>query len=118
ADEINRLPIYRQKKLIKKEIRDNDSLVLVGETGSGKTTQVPKFVFQANINRYKCIAVTQPRRVAAVSLAKRVAVELGSELGHTVGYIVRFDSNTSTNTRIIFMTDGMLLREALLDPLL
>ncbi|KFP34349.1 Putative ATP-dependent RNA helicase DHX33, partial [Colius striatus] len=90
----------------------------IGETGSGKTTQVPQYLYEAGVGRQGIIAVTQPRRVAAIALATRVSDEKKTELGKLVGYSVRFDDLTSDETRIKFLTDGMLLREALGDPLL
>ncbi|NWQ81030.1 DHX33 helicase, partial [Columbina picui] len=90
----------------------------LGETGSGKTTQLPQYLYEAGIGRQGIIAVTQPRRVAAISLATRVSDEKKTELGKLVGYTVRFDDLTSDETRIKFLTDGMLLREAIGDPML
>ncbi|KAL9420589.1 hypothetical protein AB3S75_038205 [Citrus x aurantiifolia] len=113
------LPIASVEKRLVEEVRKNDILIIVGETGSGKTTQLPQFLFHAGFCRDgKLIGVTQPRRVAAVTVAKRVAEESGVELGQRVGYSIRFDDRTSTSTRIKYMTDGLLLREALLDPYL
>ncbi|KAI8022026.1 Pre-mRNA-splicing factor ATP-dependent RNA helicase DEAH10 [Camellia lanceoleosa] len=107
-----------EKRLVE-EVKSNDILIIVGETGSGKTTQLPQFLFNAGFCRDgKIIGITQPRRIAAVSVAKRVAEECGVELGQKVGYSVRFDDMTSSSTRIKYMTDGFLLREALLDPYL
>uniref|UniRef100_A0A8C9KEM8 RNA helicase n=1 Tax=Panthera tigris altaica TaxID=74533 RepID=A0A8C9KEM8_PANTA len=88
------------------------------ETGSGKTTQLPQYLYEGGIGRQGVIAVTQPRRVAAVSLASRVSDEKRTELGKLVGYSVRFDDISSEDTRIKFLTDGMLLREAISDSLL
>lgn len=109
------LPITVVKDALMEEVRKSESLVVVGETGSGKTTQIPQFLYRAG---YGNIAVTQPRRVAAISIANRVAAEIGCEVGDTVGYSVRFEDATSRATRIKYMTDGMLLREAMLDPTL
>jgi ATP-dependent RNA helicase DHR2 len=97
-------------------------MILVGETGSGKSTQVPQFLLQERWCS-GCVAITQPRRVAAVSLARRVAQEMGSPLGAAspasrVGYSVRFDTSVSPGTRIKFLTEGMLLQEMLRDPYL
>uniref|UniRef100_A0A8B9IQ86 RNA helicase n=1 Tax=Anser cygnoides TaxID=8845 RepID=A0A8B9IQ86_ANSCY len=97
---------------------DSNVFVNPGETGSGKTTQIPQYLYEAGIGRQGVIAVTQPRRVAAISLATRVSDEKRTELGKLVGYTVRFDDLTSDETRIKFLTDGMLLREAIGDPLL
>lgn len=90
----------------------------MGETGSGKTTQIPQFLFQTNVSHKGIIAVTQPRRVAAISISTRVAKEMKTELGDVVGYTVRFEDHTTRNTKIKFVTDGSLLREALSDRLL
>jgi ATP-dependent RNA helicase DHR2 len=114
------LPIWPQAEAIKAALRKNNILVLTGETGSGKSTQVPQFL----INEPWCtkrIAITQPRRVAAISLARRVAEEIGSFMGNQsptarVGYSVRFDNATAASTKIKFLTEGMLLQEMLRDP--
>jgi ATP-dependent RNA helicase DHR2 len=95
-------------------------MLLVGETGSGKSTQVPQFLLDEKWCK-GCIAITQPRRVAAISLAKRVAEEMGTPLGSSspaskVGYSVRFDTSVSPSTKIKFLTEGMLLQELLRDP--
>ncbi len=115
------LPIWKHSSNIRQALRGaRDVLLLVGETGSGKSTQVPQFLLTEDWCR-KCIAITQPRRVAAISLAKRVAEEMGSLLGSAsptskVGYSVRFDTSISPCTRIKFLTEGMLLQEMLRDP--
>lgn len=113
------LPIWSHRQHICEALRHNDVLVLSGETGSGKSTQVPQFLLDQAWLSGK-IAVTQPRRVAAITLARRVAEEMGSPLGSSspaskVGYSVRFDDNTSPSTRIKFLTEGMLLQEMLRD---
>ncbi len=93
-------------------------LVFVGETGSGKTTQIPQYVLYdevPHLNR-KLIACTQPRRVAAMSVAQRVANELDVELGEEVGYSIRFENRTGPKTLLKYMTDGQLLRESMHDP--
>lgn len=113
------LPIASVEKRLVEEVRKNDILIIVGETGSGKTTQIPQFLFDAGFCLDgKVIGITQPRRVAAVTVAKRVSEECGVELGQKVGYSIRFDDATSSSTRIKYMTDGLLLRESLLDPFL
>ncbi|OCL13746.1 putative ATP-dependent RNA helicase [Glonium stellatum] len=115
------LPIWSHAAEIKEGLRGpKDVMLLVGETGSGKSTQVPQFLLDEPWCK-GCIAITQPRRVAAISLARRVAEEMGSLLGSSspsskVGYSVRFDNSTSPNTRIKFLTEGMLLQEMLRDP--
>ncbi|KAK2736004.1 hypothetical protein FQN57_000897 [Myotisia sp. PD_48] len=113
------LPISRHRQSLLYAIETYPVVILVGETGSGKTTQLPQFLDQAGwSNNNKQIAVTQPRRVAATSVAARVAEEMHCELGQEVGYSIRFEDVTSAVTRIKFLTDGLLLREALVDPLL
>ena len=87
----------------------------MGETGSGKTTQLTQYLLEDGFGRYGVIGCTQPRRVAAVSVAKRVSEEMGVELGSTVGYSIRFEDCTSNQTLIKYMTDGVLLRESLND---
>ncbi|TFK52357.1 P-loop containing nucleoside triphosphate hydrolase protein [Heliocybe sulcata] len=113
-----RLPIAQGREALIEQIRNNDVTVLLGETGSGKTTQVPQYILESGIAGPGIIAVTQPRRVAATSLAARVAAEQGTTLGGLVGYSVRFDEVAGPDTRIKYMTDGMLVRELLSDPLL
>ncbi|KAL6983323.1 Pre-mRNA-splicing factor ATP-dependent RNA helicase DEAH10, partial [Sarracenia purpurea var. burkii] len=113
------LMIFVVEKRLVDEVQNNNILIIVGETGSGKTTQLPQFLFNAGFcHDGKIIGITQPRRVAAVSVAKRVAEECDVELGQRVGYSIRFDDMTSNSTRIKYMTDGLLLREALLDQYL
>lgn len=148
------LPIFAHADEIRRDLRRTDVMLLVGETGSGKSTQVPQFLIDEEWCRPRtvqvpvssssqsegdsgaaddgkrrmesatvggCIAITEPRRVAAVSLAKRVADEMGTPLGSStpaskVGYSVRFDTSTSPSTRVKYLTDGMLLQEMLSDP--
>jgi len=114
------LPVVERREEIIAAIRENQVVVVVSDTGSGKTTQLPKMVaealeisnFKSQISsKRKIIGCTQPRRIAAVSVAKRVAEELAVPLGGFVGYQVRFDDKTSRETRIKFMTDGILLAE-------
>lgn len=113
------LPIASVEKRLVEEVRKNDTLIIVGETGSGKTTQLPQYLYNGGFcHDGRTIGITQPRRVAAVTVAKRVAEECGVELGQKVGYSIRFEDVTSISTRIKYMTDGLLLREALLDPYL
>lgn len=91
--------------------------MIVGETGSGKTTQITQYLLEAGYGRQGMIGCTQPRRVAAVAVAKRVAEEMDKELGSLVGYAIRFEDVTTKGvTKIKYMTDGVLLRESLTDP--
>jgi ATP-dependent RNA helicase DDX35 len=113
------LPIYEHRAAILHAIESHGVTIVVGETGSGKSTQIPQFVHEAGWTRDgMLVCCTQPRRVAAVSLATRVAEEMGVEVGREVGYEVRFESACSTRTRVMYLTDGMLLRQLLIDPLL
>uniref|UniRef100_A0A8R1HNX8 RNA helicase n=1 Tax=Caenorhabditis japonica TaxID=281687 RepID=A0A8R1HNX8_CAEJA len=110
------LPIFALKKNLMEAMINNQILVVVGETGSGKTTQMTQYAIEAGLGRRGKIGCTQPRRVAAMSVAKRVAEEYGCKLGSEVGYTIRFEDCTSQDTIIKYMTDGMLLRECLIDP--
>ncbi|OAL03803.1 P-loop containing nucleoside triphosphate hydrolase protein [Phaeosphaeriaceae sp. SRC1lsM3a] len=113
------LPIAQLKDQLLYTIETFPVTIVVGATGSGKTTQIPRFCLDAGwCADGKQIAVTQPRRLAATSVAARVAEELGTPLGQGVGYSIRFEDVTSANTQIKFVTDGLLLREMLVDPLL
>ncbi|MBA0717867.1 hypothetical protein Golax_005645 [Gossypium laxum] len=118
------LPVWQQKEEFLQVLRANQSLVLVGETGSGKTTQIPQFVLDAvdietpDKRRKMMIACTQPRRVAAMSVSRRVAEEMDVTIGEEVGYSIRFEDCSSARTVLKYLTDGMLLREAMTDPLL
>lgn len=101
------------------EIRKNNTLILIGETGSGKTTQIPQLLLSAGMTGASgCIGITQPRRVAAMSVARRVAQEQNTVAGRLVGYCVRFEDVTSAQTRIKYLTDGMMVREAMTDEVL
>jgi pre-mRNA-splicing factor ATP-dependent RNA helicase DHX15/PRP43 len=113
------LPVYEHKEQVIKTVRENQIVVLVGETGSGKTTQIPQFMVESGICTGKqLVGCTQPRRVAAISVAQRVADEMDVQLGQHVGYNIRFEDVTSPQTVLKYLTDGMLLREAMTDPLL
>ncbi|KAL9096858.1 MAG: hypothetical protein Q9165_000822 [Trypethelium subeluteriae] len=111
------LPVHSQRDEFLRMYESSQILVFVGETGSGKTTQIPQFVLfddQPHLHR-KMVACTQPRRVAAMSVAQRVATEMDVTLGEEVGYSIRFEDKTSPSTMLKYMTDGMLLREAMND---
>ncbi|GJS34756.1 pre-mRNA-splicing factor ATP-dependent RNA helicase DEAH1-like protein isoform X1 [Tanacetum coccineum] len=110
------LPMYPYRESLLKAVEDHQILVIVGETGSGKTTQIPQYLHEAGYTKRGMIGCTQPRRVAAMSVAARVAQEMGVKLGHEVGYSIRFEDCTSDKTVLKYMTDGMLLREFLGEP--
>ena len=110
------LPVFAERSAFLRLITDNQVVVLVGETGSGKTTQIPQYLHEAGFSEVGRIGCTQPRRVAAMSVAARVAQEMGTALGRKVGYSIRFEDCTSDETIIKYMTDGMLLRELLTEP--
>lgn len=110
------LPVYQYRDELLDAVEKYQVLIVVGETGSGKTTQLPQYLHEAGYTKgNKMIGCTQPRRVAAVSVATRVADEVGTRLGDKVGYSIRFDEKSSENTVIKYMTDGMLVREFLTD---
>jgi pre-mRNA-splicing factor ATP-dependent RNA helicase DHX15/PRP43 len=107
------LPIFEAKDTIKSMIVNHQIVLLVGETGSGKTTQLPQYICE--LFPTGMIACTQPRRVAAMSVAQRVAEEMDVRLGEEVGYHVRFDRRCGPSTKVLYLTDGMLLREFMSD---
>ncbi|CAE8625044.1 unnamed protein product [Polarella glacialis] len=110
------LPVYLYKAQLLEAIRDYQVLIVVGETGSGKTTQIPQYLHEVGYSKIGKIGCTQPRRVAAMSVAARVSQEVGCKLGHDVGYNIRFEDCTTDRTVIEYMTDGMLLRSFLNEP--
>ncbi|XP_033106821.1 putative pre-mRNA-splicing factor ATP-dependent RNA helicase PRP1 [Anneissia japonica] len=117
------LPVFEYKEKFMEMLDKYQVTVLVGETGSGKTTQIPQWCLEYVRVKYalankKGVACTQPRRVAAMSVAQRVADEMDIMIGNEVGYSIRFEDCTSNKTILKYMTDGMLLREAMTDPLL
>ncbi|KNC49585.1 DEAH box polypeptide 16 [Thecamonas trahens ATCC 50062] len=113
------LPIFSGRKKLIKALRATQVAVVVGETGSGKSTQLPQYLFEAGmVNARSRVAITQPRVVAATSVAARVAAEVGTRVGDVVGYRVRFEHRCSAGTVIKFLTDGMMLREAIADDAL
>ena len=109
------LPIFSKRDEIVSSIRNNQVTLICGDTGCGKTTQVPQYIYEENLHNNKTIGVTQPRRIAAMTVSKRVAEEFGCNYGETVGYEIRFESMTTKETKIKFMTEGILLREMTLD---
>jgi HrpA-like RNA helicase len=110
------LPIFKLRQELLDAIASNQVLIVVGETGSGKTTQIPQYLVEAGYAQVGKIGCTQPRRVAAMSVAARVAEEMGCVLGGDVGYQIRFEDCTSERTVVKYMTDGMLLREFMTNP--
>lgn len=112
------LPVAQKHDEIIEAIKNNQVLIIAGETGSGKTTQIPKMCLEAGLGLHGLIGHTQPRRLAARAVSTRIAQELGEELGHSVGYKVRFTDVTSENCYIKLMTDGILLSETASDRLL
>ena len=109
------LPICREKDNIIRLISENSVVIVSGETGSGKTTQLPKFCLEAGRGLEGRIACTQPRRIAAITVAARIAEEIGQQTGESAGYRIRFSDKTSEETVIKMVTDGMLLSEAQTD---
>lgn len=119
------MPVLAFKEKIIDHLIEDNFIVVVGETGSGKTTQIPQYLLDSE--RFKKlftdgrnlrVAITQPRRVAAVAMARRVSQERGTRLGEDVGYTIRFEDQSSADTSLRYMTDGCLLRECLSDPTL
>jgi len=110
------LPIFKLRNELLQAIHDNQVLIVIGETGSGKTTQITQYLAEAGYTSRGMVGCTQPRRVAAMSVAKRVAEEFGCRVGQEVGYAIRFEDQTCPETLIKYQTDGMLLREVLNDP--
>ncbi len=111
------LPVYQLREEFLAAVAEYQVLIVVGETGSGKTTQVPQFLHEAGYTKGGMkVGCTQPRRVAAMSVASRVADEMGVRVGREVGYSIRFEDATSEATVLKYMTDGMLLREFLTEP--
>ena len=109
------LPISDFRNRIIDSVKKHQTTIIVGETGCGKSTQIPQFLLGQFKNKIVC---TQPRRVAAVSVAQRVAFELKSNVSELVGYSIRFEDKTSHKTKIKFVTDGVLLRECMTDSTL
>lgn len=129
-NEVEALPILSYRREIMEAIASNQIIICIGETGSGKTTQIPQFCLENGLLSTKRMAITQPRRVAAVAMAGRVAEELKAKRDsmnsnskggedrrkrNEVGFTIRFDDNTTSDTKIKYMTDGILVRECLHD---
>ena len=112
------LPIREKRETIVEAIRRHPVVVISGETGSGKTTQIPKYCLEAGCGAAGKVGCTQPRRIAATTVAQRIAEELGESIGQSVGYKIRFQNRTSKDAYIKVMTDGILLAEAQTDPYL
>lgn len=112
------LPVSERREDIMNAIRENQVVIIAGETGSGKTTQIPKMCLELGLAQHGMIGHTQPRRLAARSVAERIAEELDQKIGQTVGYQVRFTSEVTAESAIKLMTDGILLAEIQNDPLL
>ncbi|KAM5568155.1 putative pre-mRNA-splicing factor ATP-dependent RNA helicase DEAH4 [Rosa sericea] len=110
------LPILQFEEKIIETVERNPVVVIIGETGSGKSTQLSQILHRRGYTNSGVVGVTQPRRVAAVSVARRVSQELNVRLGEEVGYAIRFEDRTSERTRIKYLTDGVLLRESLSNP--
>lgn len=116
----DRLPIAKHKDNLMFCVENHQVVIVIGHTGCGKTTQIPQYLHESGWSSGgRVIACTQPRRVAVTSVAARTAHEMGSVVGEEVGYTIRFEDVSSKSlTRICYMTDGVLFREALIDPLL
>lgn len=115
-----KLPAYKTKAEFLKAVADNQVLVVSGETGCGKTTQLPQFILEEEISCLRAadcnIVCTQPRRISAISVSARIAAERGEAIGETVGYQIRLEAKRSTQTRLLFCTTGVLLRQLVQDP--
>ncbi len=118
AIEYQKLPVYEQKERILESLRNNQVIIVQSPTGSGKTTQIPVILHEAGYSANGVIAVTQPRRIAALSVSEFIAKQLHTSYPGLVGYKMRFEDKTDTTTKIKIMTDGILLQEMKLDPYL
>ncbi len=110
------LPVFPYREEFLAAVKEHQVIVVVGETGSGKTTQLPQYLHEVGYTKLGKVGCTQPRRVAAMSVAARVSQEMGVKLGQEVGYSIRFEDCTNEQTVVKYMTDGMLLRELLTEP--
>ena len=111
------VPIKKHEQQIKETVTRNQTTIIIGETGSGKTTRVPPYLYELGLARTGLVGVTQPRRIAAISAAEYVAGLVGCRVGEEVGFQIRFEDSTTEGTRIKFMTDGILIQEVKSDPL-
>lgn len=116
AIDYKKLPVYEQKDLILNSLKDNQVVIVESPTGSGKTTQIPVILHEAGFDKNGIIAVTQPRRIAALSVSEFISKQLGTTYPGLVGYKMRFEDKTDATTKIKIMTDGILLQEMKLDP--
>lgn len=112
----DQLPVYRQKKRILKELKKNQVVIVESPTGSGKTTQIPIILHEAGYSKHGMIGVTQPRRIATLSVSEFISKQLKCQVGEKVGYKMRFEDRTSPSTVVKIMTDGILLQELKTDP--
>jgi ATP-dependent RNA helicase DHX37/DHR1 len=112
----SKLPIITEEQVIMEKIAENDIVIICGETGSGKTTQVPQFLYEAGYaSDDQIIGITEPRRVAAIAMSKRVNDEMNfNESDQIVSFQIRYEGNYSPNTKLKFMTDGVLLKEVII----
>lgn len=111
------LPAFKEGEKVVHALRTDNVVIVCGETGSGKTTQIPQIIYKSGlIDRGKVIICTQPRRISATSVAQRVAEEMGEHCGETCGYVIRFENKTCRETKLIYMTTGILLRRLQVDP--
>jgi HrpA-like RNA helicase len=116
--DIEKLPVYRHRASIIEALREHQVIVVESPTGSGKTTQIPKILYDAGFAQKGQIGVTQPRRIAAVSVSWFIAKQYGTRIPGLVGYKMRFTDETTPDTKIVIMTDGILLQELKGDPTL
>nr|BAS01824.1 putative ATP-dependent RNA helicase CDC28 [Amorphochlora amoebiformis] len=112
------LPIKNYYYSLMKAIDCFSILIIIAETGAGKTTQIPKYLFSLGYSKLGTIGITQPRRIATINVAKRVCMEMQASMGNEIGYSVRFEDVCSVNTRLKFMTDGIMIKEVLTNPTL
>lgn len=110
------LPIHNYKEILIESVKTHSTTIVIGETGSGKSTQLPQYLANSLSEKNGCIVCTQPRRVAAITVAERVAQERNCAIGQEVGYSIRFEDKTSNKTKIKYVTDGVLLREFMSNP--